>query len=73
MSLELSTRPIVKDNVMELLLVLLVFGAAVWYLFRRFRRSISSDNPSCACGGCDGCPAQGNLHKDRDRPDADQR
>jgi hypothetical protein len=42
---------------MEIVLLVLICGGAVWYLYRHFVRSFKTDQPSCSCDSCNGCPA----------------
>jgi hypothetical protein len=42
---------------METIIFGIVVAVAIWYLYRRFVRTVKSENPSCGCGACDSCPA----------------
>ena len=39
---------------MEILIVVIVFAAAIWYLYRRFKGLMDPKQPSCSCSGCGG-------------------
>ncbi|MCK5165223.1 MAG: FeoB-associated Cys-rich membrane protein [Desulfobacula sp.] len=39
---------------MENIIIILAVVLAVWYLYRRYKKTFNSDNPSCG-GGCNGC------------------
>ncbi|WP_419657305.1 hypothetical protein [Desulfosarcina variabilis] len=43
---------------MEMILVILFFGIAVWYLYRRFRNIVDPNTNTCHCSGCSGCCAK---------------
>ncbi|MFP4348353.1 MAG: FeoB-associated Cys-rich membrane protein [Thermodesulfobacteriota bacterium] len=53
---------------MEIILVIIAVGVAVWYLYRNFARSLKAGNPSCGCGGCTGCPAENPRPKPTETP-----
>ena len=38
---------------MDIVVVFLVLGVAVWYLYRRYKNIVNPDSASCGCGGCD--------------------
>lgn len=42
---------------METVTIVLIAATPLGYLIRRFAKSVRSEQPSCGCGGCDGCPA----------------
>ncbi len=41
----------------EAIILIVIVAVAVWYLLRRFTAAVKAENPSCGCGGCEGCPA----------------
>jgi hypothetical protein len=42
---------------MEMILAILFFGIAVWYLYQRFRNIVDPNTATCNCSGCNGCSA----------------
>ena len=48
---------------MDTWIIVPIAAGAVWYLVRRFTKSIRSEHPSCGCGGCDGCPAAADTRQ----------
>jgi len=39
----------------EKTLIGIIVAGAIYYLYRRFRATASTDGTSCGCGGCDSC------------------
>ncbi|MCD4718527.1 MAG: FeoB-associated Cys-rich membrane protein [Desulfobacula sp.] len=39
---------------MENIIIILAVVLAVWYLYRRYKKTFGSENPSCG-GSCNGC------------------
>jgi len=54
-------------NIIGNLIIILAAALAGWYLYRKYKKTVSSDNPGCSgCSGCSGLPADSdkqNLNK----------
>ncbi|MCG8620335.1 MAG: FeoB-associated Cys-rich membrane protein [Desulfobacterales bacterium] len=46
---------------LDKLVLIAIIIAAVYYLYRRFKRMISTDSSSCGCGGGCGCSTLPNA------------
>ena len=56
---------------MEIIAVILFFGIAVWYLFRRFRNIADPNQSFCNCRGCECCSTASKILTSK-RPSNDQ-
>ena len=53
---------------MEIIIVILLFIIAVWYLYRRYKNIVNPGSAACGCGGCDcGAGAAANNRKEHAR------
>ena len=50
---------------MDILIISICCGVAVWYLYRKFSQSIQSDPASCGCAGCDACAIKPECDTER--------
>jgi len=55
---------------MQKIIVILIVIAAVFFVLRRLFRALYADpGEGCGCGGCSGCPSQGQCSLEDDSGD----
>lgn len=43
------------NRILDILVIVLVTAAAVWYLYRKFVGAFKGGQSACGCSGCSGC------------------